>query len=181
MVLHCALQGYTATLPKCAGRTSSLAKLGTFNDTTEMDSRSCWFIDYYPLLSCEYSNSYKSQPEINFSLFWNSFKDFFELHHSLCWCKKWLNICGRLHPNKQNPWGVLALNVTICVCQGSCPSITEEEEGWAEQQRGRGGEAEGAWQMGLVSESLTGACKRMLAPSIAQSLRDELLQTNNAE
>lgn len=35
--------------------------------------------------------------------------------------------------------------------------------------------------MGLVSESLTGACYRMLAPSIAQSLCDELLQTNNAE
>lgn len=35
--------------------------------------------------------------------------------------------------------------------------------------------------MGLVSESLTRACYRMLAPSIAQSLCDELLQTNNAE
>lgn len=74
-------------------------------------------------------------------------------------------------PSKQlNLWGILALNVAICVCQGLSPSITEEDEGW-----GRG---ERAWQMGLVSESLTGACERMLAPSIAQSPFDESLQTN---
>lgn len=59
--------------------------------------------------------------------------------------------CEWLHNSKLNLWGVPVSNVAVWGCQGLCPSITEEEEGWAEQQwrRGRGGESRGRLTDGL--------------------------------
>lgn len=54
------------TSQKCAGRSLSLTILGAFNGIIVMDSVSSWFIDHCPQLSCEYSNSYQSLPEITF-------------------------------------------------------------------------------------------------------------------
>lgn len=67
--LCCALRSarmHHTTSQKCAGRSLSLTILGAFNGTIVMDSVRSWFIDHCPQLSCEYSNSYQSLPEITF-------------------------------------------------------------------------------------------------------------------
>lgn len=63
---QCALQGCTRSFQKCSGHSLSLTALRAFSGTIVMDSESSWFIDHSPQLSCEYSNSYQSPPEVTF-------------------------------------------------------------------------------------------------------------------
>lgn len=63
---QCALQGCTGSFQKRSGHSLSLTALRAFSGTIVMDSESGWFIDHSPQLSCEYSNSYQSPPEVTF-------------------------------------------------------------------------------------------------------------------
>lgn len=63
---QCALQGCTGSFQKCSGHSLSLTALRAFSGTIVMDSESSWFIDHSPQLSCKYSNSYQSPPEVTF-------------------------------------------------------------------------------------------------------------------